>query len=70
MNKVGWLSVVWKWKKWFKNLKCGSNHQLIGNGYVYSIFGLDLSFFGSSSDVLGCDWRRNFFKNGDGFSFS
>ena len=27
-------------------------------------------FFGSSSDVLGCDWRRNFFKDGDGFSFS
>ena len=40
----------------------------MGNGYVYSIIGLDLSFLGSGSDALGCDWRRNFFKNGDGFS--
>ena len=27
-----------------------------------------LPFFGSGSDVLRCDWRKNFFKNGDGFS--
>ena len=31
---------------------------------VWSIFGLILTFFCSVSDVLGCDWRRKFFKNG------
>ena len=41
----------------------------MGNGYVYSIFGLILTFSGSGSDVLGCDWCRNFFKNGDGCTF-
>ena len=42
----------------------------MGIGYVYSMFGLILTFFGSGSDVLSCDWRRNFFKSGDGFPFS
>ena len=41
----------------------------MGNAYVYSIFGLFLTFFDSGLDVLSCDWRRDFFKNGDGFSF-
>ena len=27
-------------------------------------------FFGSGSGVLDCDWRRFFFRNGDGFWFS
>ena len=28
------------------------------------------AFFGLGSDVLGSDLRQNFFKYGDGFSFS
>ena len=34
-----------------------------------STVGITSACFGSGSDVLGCDWRRNCFKNGDGFSF-
>ena len=41
----------------------------MGNEQVYSIFGLLLTFFVSGSYVPGCDWRRNFTKTGDGFSF-
>ena len=34
----------------------------------YAIDGMISAFFGSRSDVLDCDWRRNFLKNGYGFS--
>ena len=34
-----------------------------------AINGIISGFFGSGSDVLGCDWRRNFIKSGDGFLF-
>ena len=34
------------------------------------MFGLILDIFGAGSDLLGFDWRRNFFKNGDSFSKS
>ena len=36
----------------------------------YAINGKTSAFFGSGSDVLGCEWRRNFIPKGDGFSFS
>ena len=36
-----------KLKKWFEKWICCSTHQPIGNGYVYSVFGLILTFFGS-----------------------
>ena len=40
----------------------GCRHDLAINGRTST-------FFGSGSDVLGCDLRRNFFENGDGLSF-
>ena len=46
------------------SLKSSANRKR----YVYSIFGLFLDIFGAGSELLGCDWRRNFFKNGDGLS--
>ena len=33
----------------------------------YTINEITSTFFGSGSDVLGWDWRRNFFENGDDF---
>ena len=36
----------------------------------YAINGITSTFFGTGSDVFGCDWPGNFFKNGDGFCFS
>ena len=42
----------------------------MGSRQDYAINGMIFAFFGSCSGVLDCGWRRNFFKNGDGFSFS
>ena len=39
----------------------------MGCRHNYTKNGITSAFFGSGSDVLGSDWRRNFFKNGDGF---
>ena len=39
----------------------------MGCRHDYAINGKTSTSFGSDSDVLGCDLRRNFFKNGDGF---
>ena len=36
----------------------------------YAINGIVSAFFGSGSDVLGCDWWGSFFKIGDAFSHS
>ena len=44
------LKVKKKFEKWI----CRSNHQPIGNGYVYSIVGVILIFFGAGD----CAWIR------------
>ena len=47
----------------------GKLYQPMGCRHGYAINGLPSAFFDSGSDVLGCDWRWNFIKNGDGFFF-
>ena len=42
----------------------------MGCRHDYAIIGKSSTFFESGSDWLGCDWRRNFGENGDGFCFS
>ena len=39
------MTLNWNWINWFDIWIYCSNHQPIGNGYVYSIFGLILAFF-------------------------
>ena len=42
----------------------------MGSRDDYAIYGMIFAFFGSSSGVLDCGWRINFFKDGDGFFFN
>ena len=41
----------------------------MGCRHDYAMNGTTSAFFVSGWDVLGGDWRKNFFENGDGFSF-
>ena len=39
----------------------------MGCQHDHVLNGITSTFFGSGSDVLGCDWWRNFYKKGKGF---
>ena len=42
----------------------------MGSRHDYAIKGKFFAFLGPGSSVLDCHWRENFFKLGNGFSFS
>ena len=59
-NCIKW-ECKWGFDQLYKPMEC--RHD-------YTINGKTCAFFGSSSDVLGSDWRRYFFRIGDGLSLS